>query len=130
MGIKFKTLFEFQIFVEEDTTSTNPYQVNVIFSGDFDFYEQLILVAKRDKVVLTGRPAPFTMKLLFRTKYLYYLEQRSNKKLNFLYWRLEDILANKKELLIFKDRDFVNEFREALIVYLNRFAKEVEEGKL
>lgn len=130
MKIKTTPLFEFRVIVEEDLTAQLPFQVYVNFSGDPEFYEKLVLVAKKDRVLLTGRPAPFTMKLLFRTKYLFYIEQQTNQKLKFLHWSLEDILRKKKDMLIFKDRVFVIEFREALLTYLNQFAKEVEQGKL
>jgi len=129
MENKTSPIYGFQVKVAEDHTAQKPYRVYVNFSGDPAFYERLVSVAKRDRVLFTGRPAPFTMKFLFRTKYLFYLEQQTNQKLKFLHWNLEDILK-KKDILIFKDKDFVKELRKALLTYLNQFAKEVESGKL
>lgn len=130
MENKTTPLYEFQIIVLEDSTTQFPYEVYVNFLGDTEFFESLVAVAKRDRVLLTGRPAPFIMKLLFRTKYLFYLEQQTNQKLQFLHWGLEDILRKKEDMLLFKDREFVIEFRKALLTYINQFAKEVELGKL
>ncbi|SOC21824.1 hypothetical protein SAMN05880501_11369 [Ureibacillus xyleni] len=130
MENKTTKLYEFRVMVEEDLAAQLPYQVYVNFLGESEFYERLVAVAKRDRVLLTGRPAPFMMKLLFKTKYLFYLEQQTNQKLKFLHWSLEGILGKKKDMLLFKDREFVIEFREALLIYLNQFAKEVEQGKL
>jgi len=130
MENKTSSLYDFQVVVEENLTAQEPYRVYVNFSGDATFFERLVTVAKKDRVLFTGRPAPFTMKLLFRTKYLFYLEQQTDQKLKFLHWNLEDILRQKKDILIFKDKDLVTEFRSALLTYLNQFAKEVEQGKL
>ena len=130
MENKTPPLYKFKVTVKEDFAAQQPFQVYVDYSGKSDFFERLVKVAKKDRVLLTGRPAPFTMKLFFRTKYLFYLEQQTNQKLKFLHWSLEDILNKKEDLLFFSDRVFVIEFREALLTYLYQFAKEVERGKL
>ncbi|MEJ9282271.1 hypothetical protein ACOQFO_00925 [Ureibacillus sp. MALMAid1270] len=122
-------LYEFQVSIEEDLTVHYPYKVSVNFQGDSDFYDRLIMVSKRDRVLLTGRKAPFMMRLLFGTKNLYYLEQQTNKQTKYLHWSLEGILRNKQDLT-FTDNAFAIEFREALLNYLNLFAKDVEQGKL
>jgi len=125
-------LYEFKVVVEENQNAQLPYRVYVEFLGDHDFYEKLIMVAKRDCVLFTGRPAPITMKWIFKTNYLYYLEQKTNKKINpkFISWNLEDILRKKEGLLLFKDKAVVIEFRKALLNFLNEFAKEITQGKL
>lgn len=130
MENKTTPLYKFKVIVKEDVAAEQPFHVHVDYYGKSDFFERLVTIAKRDRVLLTGRPAPFTMKLLFRTKYLFYLEQQTNEKLKFLHWSLEDILNKKEDLLFFSDRVFVIEFREALLTYLYQFAKEVERGKL
>lgn len=130
MEYQITPLYEFRIIVEENLLATEPYRVLVDFSGDNDFYNKLLTAAKRDHVLLTGRPAPFVMKFLFKTQYIFYLEQQKNKPLKYSHWNLEDILKNKDGLLSFRDKAFVIEFREALVSYLNQFAKEVEKGNL
>lgn len=70
MENKTPSLYKFKVTVIEDFAAQQPFQVYVDYSGKSDFFERLVIVAKRDRVLLTGRPAPFTMKLLFKTKYL------------------------------------------------------------
>ncbi|MDN4492831.1 hypothetical protein [Ureibacillus aquaedulcis] len=124
--------YEFEIIVQEDLNAESPYRVYVEYFGDSDFYEKLIEIARRDRVLFTGRPAPITMKWLFKTNYLYYLEQKTNKKINpkYLSWNLEDILRKKDDLLLFKDKAVVIEFRKALFTFLNEFAQQIKQGKL
>ncbi|MCM3387122.1 hypothetical protein M3649_03120 [Ureibacillus chungkukjangi] len=124
--------YEFKVMVEEDQNAELPYRVYVNYIGDSEFYEKLIKVANRDQVLFTGRPAPFTMRWIFKTNYLYYLEQKTDKKINpkFLSWSLEDILRKKENLLLFKDRAVVIEFRKGLRTFLNEFAKHIEQGKI
>ncbi len=118
--------------VQEDQSAELPYRVYVDYIGDLDFYEKLIGIASRDRVLFTGRPAPITMKWLFKTNYLYYLEQKTNKKMNpkHLSWNLEDILRKKENLLLFKDRAVVIEIRKALLTFLNEFAQQIKQRKL
>ncbi|MFC7685018.1 hypothetical protein [Ureibacillus sp. GCM10028918] len=126
------TLYEFKIIVQEDQNAELPYRVYVDYLGDLDFYEKLIEIAGRDHVLFTGRPAPITMKWIFKTNYLYYLEQKTDKQLNpkYLSWNLEDILRKKDNLIHFKDKAVVIEFRKALLNFLNEFAQQIKQGKL
>ena len=129
---KLAPLYEFKITVEEDQNAQNPYRVYIDFIGDTAFYEKLIYVANRDQVLFTGRPAPITMKWIFKTQYLYYLEQKSDKKDNpkFISWSLVDILRKDKDLMLFSDKAIVIELRKALYNFLNEFAKQIEQGKI
>lgn len=118
-------LYEFKVMVEEDPTAEVPYRLYVTFTGDPDFYEKLIEVAKDDRVLFTGRTAPFIVKLIHREKYFFYFEQETDKKSKYAQWKLEDILRKEYDLLTFQDREYVIEFRKALWNNLNLFAKEV-----
>ena len=124
--------YELKVIVQEDQKAKLPYRVFVEYKGDLDFYEKLIEIARRDRVLFTGRPAPFTMKWIFKTNYLYYLEQKTNKTINqkYLSWYLEDILRKKENLLLFKEKAVVIEFRKALLNFLNEFAQQIKQGKL
>ncbi|KGR74233.1 hypothetical protein [Ureibacillus sinduriensis] len=124
--------YEFKIMVQEVLNSELSYRIYVEYIGDLDFYEKLIGIAIRDRVLFTGRPAPITMKWLFKTNYLYYLEQKTDKKTNpkYLSWNLEDILRKKDNLLLFNDRVLVIEFQKALLTFLNEFAQQIKQGKL
>ena len=67
-----KPLYRFHVINEEEPSAQYPFQVKVNFSGDLAFINDLLQSSKRDRVLLTGRTAPFTMRLLFGTKYLFY----------------------------------------------------------
>lgn len=118
--------------VQEDQSAELPYRIYVDYIGDLDFYEKLIGIASSDRVLFIGRPAPIMMKWLFKTNYLYYLDQKTNKKMNprYLSWNLEDILRKKENLLLFKERAVVIEIRKALLTFLNEFAQQIKKGKL
>ncbi len=117
-------LYEFKVVVEENSATQMPYRLIVNFTGDIDFYERLVSVAKEDRALLTRRTLPFFLKLLHQEKYLFYFEQQTNKKSKHVQWSLEDILKQRKDTLTFKDREEVLIFREALLTHLNLFARE------
>lgn len=120
-------LYEFNVVVEENPKAQEPYRVFLTFSGDKEFYERLISVAKDDSVVLTWRTLPFFvkyLKYLQLEKNLFYLEQQSNKRSKHVQWSLEHILRIDKELLVFKSEEDAHEVQKALLFYLNLFARE------
>lgn len=117
-------LYEFKVVIEENSTAQMPYRLIVNFTGDIDFYERLVSVAKEDRALLTRRTLPFFLKLLHQEKYLFYFEQQTSKKSKHVQWSLEDILRQRKDTLTFKDREEVLIFRQALLTHLNLFARE------
>jgi hypothetical protein len=123
-NIATKPLYEFKVVVEENLSAQMPYRLTVTFSGDTDFYERLIAVAKNDNALFTRRTLPFFLKLLHQEKYLFYFEQRTNKKSKHVQWSLEDILRQEKDTLTFKDKEDVLIVRQALLSHLNLFARE------
>ena len=123
----FPKLYNFNVVVEENPNDQELYRLNLTFSGDDDFYNRLISVAKNDSVVLTWRSLPFFMKYLKYLqldKYLFYLEQQSNKKSKHVQWSLEHILRREKDILVFKNKEDAHEVQKALLFYLNLFARE------
>jgi len=123
----FPKLYNFNVVVEENSNNQELYSLNLTFSGDEDFYNRLISVAKNDSVVLTWRSLPFFikyLKYLQLDKYLFYLEQQSNKKSKHVQWSLEHILRREKDILVFKNKEDAHEVQKALLFYLNLFARE------
>lgn len=117
-------LYEFKVVIEENSTAKKPYRIIVNFTGDINFYERLVSVAKEEGALLTRRTLPFFLKLLHQEKYLFYFEQQTSKKSKHAQWSLEDILRQEKDTLTFRDRDDVIIFRHALLVHLNLFARQ------
>lgn len=117
-------LYDFKVIIEENSTAEKPYRLTVTYTGDIDFYERLVSVAKEDRALLTRRTLPFFLKLLHQEKYLFYFEQQTSKKSKHTQWSLEDILRQEKDTLTFRDRNDVLIVRHALLTHLNLFARQ------
>jgi len=117
-------LYEFKVVIEENLIAQKPFRLIVNFTGDIDFFEKLVSVAKEDRALLTRRTLPFFLRLLHQEKYLFYFEQQTSKESKHPQWSLEDILRQKKDTLTFRDRDEVLIFRHALLTHLNLFARQ------
>ena len=89
-------LYEFKVVIEESLIAQKPFRLIVNFTGDIDFFEKLVSVAKEDRALLTRRTLPFFLKLLHQEKYLFYFEQQTSKESKHPQWSLEDILRQKR----------------------------------
>ena len=125
MGDRTESLHQFTLEFKEDLNETMPFRVTVHYTGEPEFYEKLILVAKNDRVLLTFRKLSFFWRLIFHERNLLYFEQESNKKSKYTQWVLADILKNEKDILTFNDIEIVNEVRIKLPNLLNAFSREV-----
>ena len=64
-------LYEFKVVIEENLIAQKPFRLIVNFTGDIDFFEKLVSVAKEDRALLTRRTLPFFLRLLHQEKYLF-----------------------------------------------------------
>lgn len=117
-------LYKFNVLVKEQEDNKGFYSLNVFFSGNHDFYNKLISVAKKDSALLICRAMPFFMKLLHQEKYLFYFEQASKKKTKNLQWSIEKILRNEEDNLQIKNSEDALEIQKGILDHLNLFARE------
>lgn len=117
-------LYKFYVLVKEQEDNRGSYTINVFYSGDHDFYNKLISVAKKDSALLTCRALPFFMKLLHQEKYLFYLEQASTKNTKHLQWSIEKILRNEEDVFHIKNNEDAQIIQKGILDHLNLFARE------
>ena len=121
-------IYEFTVKAEINRQSPTPYRLNIIYSGDPQFFDWLLTAAEEDGVVFTRRSLSWPLRILHQCDHLYYLEKPSMKGSKHTQWRLSDLLTDGTEVLLFEKEHDAYEAQKTLESVLNLFAKE-EAGK-